>query len=99
MDANRKKASIPEELEALEKNIQRAEIPVSVELGEGSITIEDFLTLSKGDVIELTSKIDNPLTIKVGDIPKFTGQPGKAGKKLAVQILDSLKGGPEHDEW
>ncbi|KUP08674.1 flagellar motor switch protein FliM [Bacillus coahuilensis m2-6] len=94
-----KKASIPEELEALEKNIQRAEIPVSVELGQGSITIEDFLSLSKGDVIELTSKIDNPLTIKVGDIPKFTGQPGKAGKKLAVQILDSLKGGPEHDEW
>ena len=30
-----------------------------------------------GDVIELDQKIEHPLTVKIGDVPKFTVQPGK----------------------
>ena len=62
------------------------------------ITIQDFLLLDVGDVIELNKSIDAPLTIKIGEVPKFIGQPGKVGKKLAIQILDILKGGDEDDE-
>ena len=40
----------------------------------------------------------SPLTIKIGGVPKFVGQPGKVGKKLAIQILDILKGGDEDGE-
>ncbi|RFU61535.1 flagellar motor switch protein FliM [Peribacillus glennii] len=90
-----KKERSPEEIESLEKRVKTADIPVTTELGSTDISIHDFLMLDVGDVIELNQGIDYPLTIKVGEVPKFTAQPGKAGKKLAVQILDTLKGGDE----
>ncbi len=71
----------PEELENLQKRIQKAEVPVVSELGGTSITIEEFLALSIGDVIELEKRIDEPLIVKVSDIPKFTAQAGKLNKK------------------
>ncbi len=95
---NTQKERIPEEMEQLEKRISEADLPITSELGETHITIQDFLLLDIGDVIELNKPIDVPLTIKIGGVPKFSGQPGKVGKKLAIQILDILKGGDEDDE-
>ncbi|EDL63952.1 flagellar motor switch protein FliM [Bacillus sp. SG-1] len=88
----------PQETEMLEKRIKTAQVPIVAELGDSDITIDDFLMLDIGDVIQLNKRIDAPLTIKVGEIPKFTAQPGELNKRLAVQILDSLKGGEEDDE-
>ncbi len=93
-----KKERVPEELTRLEKHIQKSEVGVIGELGVSEISIKEFLMLSVGDVIELNKKIEDPLIIKVGDIPKFIGQPGKAGKKLAIQVLDTVKGGDDDDE-
>lgn len=95
---NTQKERIPEEMEQLEKRISEADLPITSELGETHITIQDFLLLDIGDVIELNKPIDVPLMIKIGGVPKFSGQPGKVGKKLAIQILDILKGGDEDDE-
>ncbi|TYS16275.1 flagellar motor switch protein FliM [Rossellomorea vietnamensis] len=92
------KENDPLESEKLEKRIKTAQVPVVAELGSSDITIDDFLMLDIGDVIQLNRRIDAPLTVKVGEIPKFTAQPGEQNKKLAVQILDSLKGGEEDDE-
>jgi len=94
MQTSQKERS-PEEMAMLEKRITHSEMIVAAELGETSITIHDFLQLDVGDVIELSQPIDAPLTVKIGDVPKFYGQPGKVGKKLAIQILDILKGGDE----
>jgi len=94
MQTSQKERS-PEEMAMLEKRITHSEMIVAAELGETSITIHDFLQLDVGDVIELNQPIDAPLTVKIGDVPKFYGQPGKVGKKLAIQILDILKGGAE----
>jgi flagellar motor switch protein FliM len=93
-----KKTREPEAIKRIEKNIQHAEVPISVELGSSIISIQDFLMLDIGDVIELNQSIEDPLLLKVGDIPKFVGQPGKMNKKLAVQVLDIWKGGEEDHE-
>ncbi|WP_163101515.1 flagellar motor switch protein FliM [Peribacillus alkalitolerans] len=90
-----KKERSTEEIEVLEKRIEQSVVPVIAELGRTDISIQDFLLLDVGDVIDLNRFIDQPLTIKVGDVPKFEGQPGKVGRKMAVQILDTLKGGDE----
>ena len=95
---NTQKERIPEEMEQLEKRISEADLPITSELGETHITIQDFLLLDIGDVIELNKPIDVPLMIKIGGVPKFSGQPDKVGKKLAIQILDILKGGDEDGE-
>lgn len=92
-----KKDREPEELARLEKSIKHSDVSITTELGSSDITIQDFLMLGVGDVIELNQRIDQPLTIKIGDIPKFVGQPGKVNRKLAIQILDTLKGGEEDE--
>ena len=81
----------------LEDRIKQAELPVIAELGTTSLTIEDFLTMNIGDVIPIDQKIADPLIVKVGDLPKFTAQPGKLNKKMAVQIIEPLKGGDDHE--
>jgi flagellar motor switch protein FliM len=93
-----KKAREPLEIAMLEKRLKRADVPVSVELGNSDISIQDFLMLDVGDVIELNQSIDKPLTVKIGEIPKFVGQPGKVNKKIAVQVLETLKGGDDDGE-
>ncbi|KWW10925.1 MULTISPECIES: flagellar motor switch protein FliM [Peribacillus] len=92
------KERIPEEIMILEKRIRNADLPIVSELGSTDITIQDFLLLDVGDVIDLNKAIEEPLMIKVGGIPKYRGQPGKVGKKHAIQILDILKGGDEDDK-
>ncbi|WP_449619389.1 flagellar motor switch protein FliM [Robertmurraya sp. Marseille-Q9965] len=93
-----KKDREPMEIAALEKRLKQADIPLSVELGGSEISIQDFLMLDVGDVIELNQQIEQPLTVKVGDVPKFLGQPGKLNKKVAVQVLETLKGGDDDGE-
>ena len=62
------------------------------------MTVEELLYLAVGDVISLDRKIDDPLLIKVGDVPKFTAQPGHLKNKMAVQIIDTLIREDDDDE-
>lgn len=96
MQSNTKEAT-PEQMKSLEKRVKQTDIDVIAELGSTAITIDDFLHLNVGDVIEIDQKITDPLILKVGSIPKFTVQPGKLNKKMAVQIIDALKGGDEDE--
>ena len=96
MQTNTKEMS-PEQTKMLETRVKEAQLPVSIELGITDITIEDFLLMQIGDVLPLGQKIEAPLIMKVGNLPKFAVQPGKLNKKLAVQIIDPLKGGDEDE--
>ena len=96
MQSNTKEMS-PEQTKMLENRVKQSVLPVVAELGTTSISVEDFLMMNIGDVIELDQKIANPLILKVGNLPKFTVQPGKLNKKMAVQILDPLKGGDDDE--
>lgn len=97
MQSNKKEPT-PGQSKALEKRVKMAELPVVAELGKGQISIEEFLHLEVGDVLPLKQKIDEPLTVRVGEIPKFTAQPGQMKSWMAVQIIDVLTGGDEDDE-
>ncbi|MHA6258717.1 flagellar motor switch protein FliM [Sporosarcina sp. CAU 1771] len=93
-----KEATTPEQSQEIEKRLKKAQLPIIAELGTGKLTIEDFLHLQRDDVITLNCKVDDPLVIKVGNIPKFTGQPGHLRGQMAVQIIERLIGGDENDE-
>lgn len=96
MQTNTKEMS-PGQIQTLEKRVKQAELPVVAELGTTTISVEDFLMMNMGDVLELDQKITNPLILKVGNLPKFTVQPGKLNKKMAVQVIDPLKGGDDDE--
>jgi flagellar motor switch protein FliM len=95
---NSQKKSSEIEVESLKRRIQQAKLPIIALLGETEITIQDFLNLGVNDVIPLRQKIDQPLTVKVGEKIKFLAQPGKSNNKLAIQILDVIKEGVNNDE-
>ncbi|GIN83692.1 flagellar motor switch protein FliM [Heyndrickxia sporothermodurans] len=97
MQNNSLKEREPIEAENIEKNIKQAFIPLVAELGKTDITIEDFLNLHIGDVIQLEQKIEDPVIVKMEGIPKFYAQTGKKGKKMAVQILQEVKGGDDDE--
>jgi len=90
-----KKEGLPIEYEVLQKEIHKADVHIIAEIGSSEISVQDFLMFDIGDVIELNQQIDQPMMIKIGGIPKFVGQPGKINKKLAIQVLDTLKGGDD----
>jgi flagellar motor switch protein FliM len=93
-----KKERLPQEIEMLEKRVKKAVVPVIAEIGSTEISIQDFLMLDVGDVIDLNKRIESPFVVKIGDVPKFLAQPGKIGRKLAVQIIENVKGGDEDDK-
>ncbi|MEW9501296.1 flagellar motor switch protein FliM [Jeotgalibacillus marinus] len=93
-----KKESKSEELLQLEKRVEKADLTISAELGSSMMAIEEFLLLEVGDVLELNCRYDEPVTLRIGGVPKFTAQPGQIGKKLGVQVIDELKGGEDDDE-
>ena len=93
-----KKEREPVELQMLENRVQKAELPIIAELGPTEISVLDFLNLTIGDVIELRHPIDKPLSISVGEVPKFLGQAGRVNKTMAVQIVENHLGGGEDDE-
>ncbi len=81
-----RKETPPEMLENLKRRLERVRIPVSVELGTSSITVEELLNLDVGDVILLNEKVNSLVSIKVGERVKFKGKVGTVGRKLAVRV-------------
>ncbi|MET3288501.1 flagellar motor switch protein FliM [Brevibacillus fluminis] len=75
----------------LQEKIKTAKLPIVAELGTATINVGEFLSLSKGDVIQLDQVIDSKLSIKVGERIKFRGQPGTAKGRIAVQIDEVLE--------
>jgi len=97
MQPNTKPKNV-EETEFIKKRINTTNLNVIAELGKTTISINDLLNLDVGDVIVLDKNTDQPLDIKIGESYKFNAQPGVVGKKIAIQILDELKGGGNSDE-
>lgn len=93
----KKKTRSEEEIIALEKNVRTAPLLINAELGRSEITIQEFLQLDFGDIIELDQGIEDPLLIKVENSPKYYGQPGKAKNLLAFQITEVIEEGEENE--
>lgn len=85
------------EVEKLERTIHTAPLLIQAELGQSEITIQEFLNLGVGDVIELNQSINEPLNIIVGGEYKYKAQPGKLKNQIAVQITEVIEEASEHE--
>ncbi|RSL33176.1 flagellar motor switch protein FliM [Salibacterium salarium] len=93
----KKKERDENEIEQLEKTVKSAPLDVQAILGNSEITIEEFLQLNRGDVIELDQNIEEPLLVSAGGEPKYYGQPGQLKKNMAVQITDEIEEGDKNE--
>jgi len=96
--SNASKDNNPQQVEVLQKKIERTRVPFVVEMGAINISIREFLTLGFGDVLQLDTKVDDVLKCRVGTKPKFYCRPGTSGKKMAVQITGIVNEGDENTD-
>ncbi|MCQ2537194.1 MAG: flagellar motor switch protein FliM [Lachnospiraceae bacterium] len=77
--------------EFIEVAIQKAKIPIRTILGKSIISVNDYINMTKGDIIRLDKKITDELDIYVGNIYKFTGMPGESSDSYAVKISSVIR--------
>jgi flagellar motor switch protein FliM len=82
----------------VERLINKSAIPVKVVLGKTTVSVNDFASLRPGDIIRLDRKVDDELSIYVGDIMKFNGLPGTRGKQYAVRVTKVIREEKEENE-
>lgn len=92
------KQSLPEHVSAIQQKLERARIPLVVEMGRTQINVYDLLGLSHGDVLRLDSQVDHELKITIGHREKFLCKPGLVNRKMAVQITKILNEGDSENE-
>ncbi|MBN2258966.1 MAG: flagellar motor switch protein FliM [Clostridiales bacterium] len=83
-DMNENNDKYKKEIEGL---IDDSSLDMDVVLGKTNITIEDFVDLQEGDVIQLSSSVEELLEMYIEDTLYFYVQPGVHNKKLSVQIV------------
>lgn len=88
-----KKERDEKEVESLKHTVKSAPLTLQAILGHSEITVEEFLHLNKGDVIELDQNIHAPLLLTTGGEPKYYGQPGQLNRHMAVQITEEIEEG------
>ncbi len=71
--------------------IQKTYMPIRAELGAGEATFQQLQQLQVGDTLKLDTEIDEPTLIFIDDEPKFTGRPGRVGRKNAVRIISPIE--------
>ena len=96
--ASADKESTPEQVAELQRKIERTQVPFKVELGSVDITINEFLTLGFGDVLQLDTLTQDELVCYVGSNAKFRARPGTSGKRMAVQISGIIEGDDDANE-
>lgn len=83
-------ASIGQEL--LRQRLGRTGVYLVAVLGKARITVQEFLNLQVGDVIELEARAGGEIQVLVGNRPKFWGRVGRVGNRLGVQVTALYKG-------
>ncbi len=67
-------------------------VPVSLTAQSGTITlsVERILNLQVDDILEIDYNPNNPLTVLIEDIPKFSAIPGTLNGKKAISITEIM---------
>ncbi len=80
-------ASNDERIKMISK-INSSTVDLRVQFGSCSITLDDFLQLTEGDIIKLDNKVQDDLIVKVNGEKKFFARPGTIKDKVCVKITD-----------
>ncbi len=77
--------------EIIEVAIAKAKIPIRVELGKSTVSVNDLVNMQKGDIIKLNTKASDELSVFVGNIKKFFALPGSSSESYAVKLTQIIK--------
>src|SRR5215469_112994 len=80
-----------EDIAALERNVERANVGVEVMLGKTMVSLRDLVSLHEGDLVVFDKATTEPLVAKVNDCEKFRVFPGMNKDRLAVQVASTVE--------
>jgi flagellar motor switch protein FliM len=72
--------------DALAGRMGAAPVSVAVSFQPVVLALADIVDLRPGDILPLDHRVDDPLEVSVGGVPRFTARPGRRGKRLACVI-------------
>lgn len=75
----------------VEALVRKVDVPVRAVLGKSLISVSDFMNLQVGDCIRLNSRVDDDMTVYVGNLKKFTALPGAEKGAYAVQVTSVIR--------
>ncbi|MFC1526278.1 flagellar motor switch protein FliM [Candidatus Latescibacterota bacterium] len=86
-----RRASREEHIRQNRLRLGQTYLPVSAELGRGTISVAEARKARVGDVIELETEVDEPVVVFVGEEPKYLGVPftGKHDK-TTIKIASAI---------
>lgn len=67
--------------------VKQVPIPLTSEIRNSMLTVDDLLKVSVGDVIELKERVEDPVYLCAGGIPKYSGRIVLRRGKKAFEIL------------
>ena len=91
------KETSKEHEDVLSDKIIASSVDLEVILGETEITVDDFLHLETGDIIQLGLKTTDPLKMYVEDKLHYLVKPGQLKGKLAVEVLQYVEGDVDYE--
>lgn len=94
-----RRGTTTENLNILRDRLESIEITLVAELGSMNIRMKDVLALRAGDIVRLSSvRVNDLMSLKIGDRKKFLCRPGVMGNKISVQVMKQLED-LEHAEF
>jgi flagellar motor switch protein FliM len=83
----------PQTATSVKEVIYRTTARLEAFLSGSSISVQDLLSLQKGDIVRLDNSIaeESCVTISVGGKPKFKAKQGKVGNRQAFQIVNRIQ--------
>ncbi len=75
------------ERKMLHARVGLTRLPIVALLGTSTISLEELITIRKGDCIRLLERADECLKLRIGGRVKFWGEPGASGPNKAVKIV------------
>jgi flagellar motor switch protein FliM len=80
-----------EDIAQLARNVERAEVDLSVELGRTIVSLRDLISMQVGDLVLFDKPTSEPLTALVNEREKFNVFAGVNRDKLTVQVANIIE--------
>lgn len=79
----------------LEQSVRQARLPVAARLPSFKVPVKKLADLQPGHILHTGLEPHSALELFVGDQRRFTGEPGRTGRTLAIRVNDGVPVEPE----